>query len=207
MKFFDGGYVPVLLAAVVYGLMLIWHTGSVALNERTQETVISIQDFTAELTGRGVPRVPGTAVFLTRTRYGAPPVLKWHLRQSRALHARVFVLNVSTEMVPYVPAGERLRFEQIVPGFWRGVARFGFMQRPDIPALLQQAHDHGCAITTDDLTYFVGHETVVARDDGRGLPRWVEAIYAFMQRNSAHVTDYFKLPIENVVEVGREIAI
>jgi len=207
MKFFDGGYVPILLAALVYGLMLIWHTGSAALGARTQEAVISIQDFTVTLAERGIPRVPGTAVFLTRTRYGAPPVLKWHLRQSRSLHSRVFILHVSTEMVPYVAASERLRFEEITPGFWRGVARFGFMQRPDIPALLQQAHAHGCAITTDDLTYFVGHETVVARDDGSGLPRWVEAIYAFMQRNAVHVTDYFRLPVEDVVEIGREIAI
>jgi KUP system potassium uptake protein len=158
------------------------------------------------LVAKDIPRVPGTAVFLTRTASGAPPVLQWHLKHSRALHQRVFILNVSTEMVPYVETADRLHFEQVAPGFWRGVAKFGFMQRPDIPALLQVAHDHGCAITTEDITYFVGHETVVARGAG-GLPRWVEALFAFMQRNSAHVTDYFRLPAETVVEVGREIAI
>jgi KUP system potassium uptake protein len=207
MKILDGGYVPVLLAAAVYGVMLIWHTGAAALGARVREATMPIDAFVALLAEKSVPRVPGTAVFLTRTPKGVPPVALWHLRQSRALHERVFILNVVTAMAPQVPASERLHFEQIAPGFWRGVARFGFMQRPDVPALLQMAHDHGCTITTSDLTYFVGHETVIAREDGGGLPRWVEAIFAFMQRNSAHVTDYFRLPIENVVEIGREIAI
>jgi KUP system potassium uptake protein len=96
---------------------------------------------------------------------------------------------------------------EIAPGIWRGFARFGFLQRPDIPALLAEAHATGCGIDPTDLTYFVGHETVVAREDGPGLPHWVEAMFAFMQRNSLHVTDYFRLPPEIVVELGREIAI
>jgi KUP system potassium uptake protein len=207
MKIFDGGYVPILLAAAVYGVMLIWHTGTVAVSARSHDASMPIALFMAKLVQRGVPRVPGTAVFLTRTPSGAPPVMQWHVRHSRALHQRVFILTVATEMTPYVPVADRLRFEEIGPGFWRGTARFGFMQRPDIPALLHEAHNLGCAITTDDLTYFVGHETVVSRTDGTGLPHWVEAIFAFMQRNSSHVTDYFRLPAETVVEVGREIAI
>jgi len=123
------------------------------------------------------------------------------------LHKHVFILNLVTQPVPYVPAVQRLTVEQIAPGVWRGAASFGFMQRPDIPALLAEAHANGCAIDPDDLTYFVGHETVVAHKDGHGLPGWVEAMFAFMQRNSLHVTDYFGLPTESVVEIGREVAI
>ena len=207
VKILDGGYVPVILATLVYSVMLIWHTGAVAIGARTRESAVPMDEFVAMLAERAIPRVPGTAVFLTRTPQGAPPVLQWHVKHSRALHERVFILNVTIQMVPYLPSGERLRFEEVAPGFWRGAARFGFMQRPDIPALLELAAAHGCAITTDDLTFFVGHETVVAREDGKGLPRFVEAMFAFMQRNSIHVTDYFRLPSETVVEVGREIAI
>jgi KUP system potassium uptake protein len=151
--------------------------------------------------------VPGTAVFMTRTKFGVPPVMRWHVKHSRALHERVIVLNVTTDMAPYVPAGRRLEVIPLVPGVWRAVAHFGFMERPDIPAMLVQAHAHGCDIDPADLTYFVGHETVVSRDDGKGLPRWVEAMFAFMQRNSLHVTDYFRLPADTVVELGREVAI
>ena len=207
VKIADGGYVPVLLAAAVYGVMLVWHTGAEALGARMREAVIPIQDFLAKIESQGVPRVPGTAVFLTRTQFGVPPVMRWHVKHNRALHDRVLVLNVTTDMAPYVAAAQRLTVIPLAPGVWRAAAHFGFMERPDIPALLRQAHAHGCGIDPADLTYFVGHETVVWREDGKGLPHWVEAMFAFMQRNSLHVTDYFRLPAETVVELGREVAI
>ncbi len=81
------------------------------------------------------------------------------------------------------------------------------MERPNIPALLKTAHARGCNIDLDDITYYVGHETVISRNDRKGLPRWFEAIFAAMQRNSAHVADYFRLPSDAVVEIGRQIAI
>ena len=82
-----------------------------------------------------------------------------------------------------------------------------FRERRDVPALLREAHKRGCAIDLADVAYYVGHETVVPADDEKALPRWVEALVAFMQRNSAHLTDYFKLPVDAVVEIGREISI
>jgi KUP system potassium uptake protein len=208
LKIADGGYIPVLLAAAVYGVMWIWHAGAEALSARVSEAVLPIQDFMAMIDAKGVPRVPGTAVFMTSTTFGVPPVMRWHVKHSRALHERVFVLHVTTDMVPYVPKAQRLTVTPLVPGVWRAAAHFGFMERPDIPAVLAEAHSHhGCSIDPNDLTYFVGHETVVARRDGGGLPHWVESMFAFMKRNSLHVTDYFRLPAETVVELGREVAI
>ncbi|HZB91706.1 MAG TPA: KUP/HAK/KT family potassium transporter [Stellaceae bacterium] len=205
-KIAEGGYVPLLLAALVYGVMLIWHKGSAAVSARLQETVVPIKDFMAKL-AQGVPRVPGTAVFLTRTERDAPPVMVWHVKHNRALHERVFVLTVTIESVPWLDEATRLTFAEIAPHFWRAKARFGFMERPDIPALLRNAHAGGCGLDLADVTYYVGHETIVATEEGSGLPRWVELLYAAMQRNSAHVSDYFKLPRDAVVEIGREIAI
>jgi len=207
LKIADGGYVPLLLASAVYGVMLVWHMGAAAVGARIRDAVVPIGDFMAQIAERGVARVPGTAVFMTRTKRDAPPVLIWHVRHNRALHEYVFILSVTTENVPHVSAGQRLNVEQIAPGVWRGTARYGFMQRPDIPLLLAEAYAGGCGIDPEDLTYFVGHETVVAREDGQGLPHLVEAMYAFMQRNSLHVTDYFRLPADTVVELGREVAI
>ena len=154
-----------------------------------------------------IPRVPGAAVFLTRTQRDAPPVMVWHLKHNRALHERLFVLTVNTEPIPWVQSSERLAIEEIAPRFWRASARYGFMERPDIPALLRQACEQGCAIDLADVTYYVGHETVTPRDDAKALPRWVEAVFALMQRNSAHLTDYFKLPPDAVVEIRRQISI
>jgi KUP system potassium uptake protein len=131
----------------------------------------------------------------------------WHLRQNRALHKRLFVLTVETESVPRIRGAGRITFKEIAPNFWRACARYGFMERPDIPVLLQQAHAHGCAVSLDDVTYYVGHETIVHREDRKGLPLWLERLFAFMQRNSVHASDFFRLPPDAVVEIGRQVSI
>jgi KUP system potassium uptake protein len=202
-----GGYVPLLLAAFVYGIMLIWHRGAKAVAARLEEAVVPIGTFMANLLQGQIPRVPGTAIFLTRTKRDVPPVMIWHLKHNRSLHQRLFVLSVVIESIPWVDQASRLTFTEIAPQFWRASARYGFMERPDIPALLRQAQVNGCGIDLSDVTYYVGHETILRKDDGNALPRWIEIIYAFMQRNSVHVSDYLRLPSESLVEIGRQISI
>ena len=207
VKVREGGYVPLLLAALVYGVMLVWHRGSTAVADAIRERLVPIPKFRADVEARHVPRVPGTAVFITRTTRYTPPVMTWHVRKNRALHEKLFILTVMTESVPWVKDGERLTIKELAPNFWRATARYGFMERPDIPELLQRAPALGCAIQLDDVTYYVGHETIVPAEDGRGLPKWEEALYASMARNAAHVSDFFRLPSDSVVEIGRQIAI
>jgi KUP system potassium uptake protein len=206
-KIAEGGYVPLVLAACVYFIMLVWHIGSAAVAQSLHEAVVPISKFMNKIKEAHIPRVPGTAVFLTRTRRDVAPVMVWHLKHNRALHQYLFVLTVDTQSVPRIKEGERLTFDEIAPNFWRASARYGFMERPNIPALLHNAHMRGCNITFNDITYYVGHETVIPRGDRKGLPRWLEALFAFMQRNSSHLTDYFRLPSDAVVEIGRQIAI
>jgi KUP system potassium uptake protein len=208
LKIADGGYVPLLLAALVYGVMLIWHRGTVAVAQRLAQKPLTVEQFLADLKADGVPRVPGTAVFLTRTTSGVPPVMRWHLQHNRALHERVLVLSILTESKPRVRAADRMSVAQEGENFWRITAHYGFTERPDIPRLLREAHDKfGCAIDLDDLTYYVGHENIVHREQGPALPVWQEALFAAMVRNSSHVTDYFRLPSKQVVEIGRQISI
>ncbi len=206
-KVFAGGYVPLLLGAAVFGTMTIWHMGVDAIADRLKESQEPIGNFIAEIARRGIPRVPGTAVFLTRTTEQTPPVLIWYVRHARALHERVFILRIDTLSVPWSRYTGRLTIEPLAPGMWRGSARYGFMERPDVPALLREAEIDGCDINLKDVTYFIGHETVIARGPAMGLPRWVEAFFAFMQRNASHATDYLRVPHNAVVEIGREIAI
>ncbi|HEV2441491.1 MAG TPA: KUP/HAK/KT family potassium transporter [Steroidobacteraceae bacterium] len=207
MKIADGGYVPLLLAAAVYGVMWIWHRGAQAEAARVQDYLMPIDKLLAQLVEEHIPRVPGTAVFLTRTQKDAPPVLVWHLKHNRALHERVFILTTLIEPMPRIHQGERLKVQDLAPRMWRATARFGFMERPDIPALLRHANALGCNLKLEDVTYYVGHETVIHRDDGKGLPLIVERAFAYLQRNSTHVSDYYRLPADSVVELGREIAI
>jgi KUP system potassium uptake protein len=207
VKVADGGYVPLLLAAAVYGIMWIWHRGSRAVAERLEEDLMPVKDFTAEILSRSIPRVPGAAVFLTRTSRDVPPVLLWHLQHNRALHEQVMVLTIKTASVPWIADAKHLTVQAVAPKFWRAEATFGFMERPDIPALLETALGHGCTIDLSDLTYYVGHSSISPRDDGKGLPRWQEAIFATLERNSTHVGDVLLLPQNTTVEIGRQIAI
>ena len=206
-KILEGGYVPLVLASIVYGVMLVWHRGSLAVAQAFSERLIPVDEFMASVEARKIPRVPGTAVFLTRTLRDTPPVMVWHVKQNRALHKHLLALSVLTESVPWVEDSERMCVTPLAPNFWRATAHYGFMERPNIPALLSQARDRGCTLDLDDVTYYVGHETVIGREDRKGLPAWEESLFAAMERNAVHVTDFFRLPTDGVVEIGRQIAI
>jgi len=207
MKIAAGGYVPLVLASLVYGVMWVWHSGSRAVSEHIQTRLTPINQLLTQLAEQKIPRVPGTAVFLTRALTETPPVLMWHIKHNRALHERVLIFTATIESVPWVRHRDRLQMEDVSSGIWRATARFGFMERPDVPALLIKAKALGCHLHLDDVTYYVGHETVLHRHDGKGLFKIVEIIFAYMQRNSEHVSNFFRLPPDSVVELGREIPI
>ena len=202
-KIGEGGYVPVILAVCVR----IWHRGAAAVSVRMHEALIPVPEFMARIAEKNVPRVPGTAVFMTRTERDTPPVMVWHVKHNRALHEHLFVLRVEIQSVPWVASRNRVTIEQVAPNCWRAEARFGFMERPHIPELLTTSKSLGCTVDLDDVTYYVGHETVVGREDGMGLPAWQERFFAVMERNAVHVSDFFSLPSDQVVEIGRQVSI
>src|SRR3981189_1481296 len=193
-KIGEGGYVPVILAVSVYGVMWIWHRGAAPISLRRHEALVPVPQFMAKLASRNVPRVPGAAVFLTRTERDTPPVMVWHVRHNRALHEHLFVLRVEILSVPWIASRDRMTIENVAPNYWRAYARFGFMERPHIPELLATSKALGCTIDLDDVTYYVGHETVVGREDGLGLPAWQERFFAVMERNAVHVGAFFNRP-------------
>ena len=206
-KVAEGGYVPLLLAIAVYGVMWIWHRGVAAVAARIHESAPPIADFMAEIQSKNIPRVPGTAVFLTRSTEGVPPVMVWHVTHNRALHRHILALRIVIMPVPRINARERITVKEVAPNFWRGEARYGFMQHPDVPDLLSVSKAQGCTLDLDDVTYYVGHETVVRQKEGKRLPAWQERIFATMQRSAAHISDVLNLPHDRVVEIGRQIAI
>ncbi len=207
IKVMEGGYVPLLLASLVYGVMLIWHRGVLAIGRVAHDSAVPIAAFLDELRERSIPRVPGTAVFITRTQRDTPPVMRWHVRMNRALHERVLILTVLVERVPWVRPERCLHVDTLAPNLWRATARFGFMQRPNVPAVLRMVATHGCAVQLEDLTYYVGRESIIARERSGALHRLEVALYALMARNAAHVSDFLYLPSDCVVEIGRQVAI
>ena len=205
-KVADGGYVPLLIAVVICGMMMIWHRGATVVADRMRATIIPIDAFMAELSSGKIARTPGTAVFLTRTETDTPPVMAWQVKHNRALHSQCFILHITILPVPWLRE-ERLKITEIAPHIWRGNAVYGFMERPDIPALIAACPTFGCTVDFDDITYYIAHETVVHRDDGTGIPLWQETLFGMMERNTIHYADFFRLPNDNVVQIGRQIAI
>lgn len=207
MKFLEGGYVPILLGVGVYTIMSIWHKGLVALRTSVQADSIPIDKFLASLPGLGIQRVPGTAVFLTRSTEGAPPVVDWYARHSRALQEKVVAVTVMTEQKPWVDDDRRASMVEIAPNFWRVTARYGFLERPDLTHVIELVRNQGCKADLDKATYFVGLETIKPREDGKGLPRPIVTIFAALQRNAAHVSDTFNFPSDRIIEIGRMVEI
>jgi KUP system potassium uptake protein len=207
VKVTQGGYVPLLLAALVYGIMLIWHRGSITVAQRLSEQIMSVDEFMRWMKSQNIPRVPGTGVFLTRTAHDVPPVMIWHVKHNRALQENLFVLNAVTESIPRIKDSERLHVTEVQPNYWRATARFGFMEKPDIPGVLEQACLQNRSLKLGDVVYYVGHGTIVTRDDARGPRKWRNALYIAMERNSVHVSDFFRLPNDSVVLIGRQVVI
>jgi KUP system potassium uptake protein len=207
VKVAEGGWVPLALAVLVYAVLTVWHRGTQAVAASLRAMTEPAEQFIARITAAQVPRVPGTAVFLTRTTSDAPPVMLWHVKTNRALHRHLLALTVMTESVPWVDPEARVTVERIAPDFFRATGRYGFMERPDVPALLREAKHLGCTVDMTDLTFYVGHETVLSRADHQGLPAWQEHLFAFMQRNAAQVSDFLNLPSDATVEIGRQVEI
>ena len=207
-KVMEGGWVPLLLASIVYSVMWIWHRGATAVQKRVESEVTPLSTFIALLKSGKVARVPGSAVFFTRAKEQTPPVLDWHVRHNRALHENALTLTLTVVSVPRVDPEERLTVMREGDHFWRGEVKLGFMEHPDIPRILAQCKMQGVGIDLDDVTYYLGAETIVAAEEGKGLmPRWQEALFAAMGRNAARISDYLQLPRDQVVEIGREIEI
>ncbi|OJW12490.1 MAG: potassium transporter Kup [Legionella sp. 39-23] len=204
-KFMEGGYVPIIFAVFVYGIMLIWHTGTKAVAKRLSEVVVPINTFMTHIADEQIARVPGAAVFLTRTSEGAPSALIWHVRQNRALQKNVFILKVETKSIPWVKSSERITLKEIYPNVWRAVASYGFMERPNVPRVIRQVISKK-ALALDDMTYYVGHARIISREKGKHrLPTWIGKLYAFMQRNALHESEYFQMTPDSVVEIGRQV--
>ena len=207
IKVLDGGYIPLLLAAVICTVMVIWHRGFQATVFAINEKGMSAETFFNKLRDNDVPRVPGSAVFLTKSQSGVPPVMRWHVARNRSLQQNVLALTISVLNVPHISRVNRLAIRQVAPDYWRAVAYYGFMERPNIPALQDEITRRRCPFELDDATYYLGHETIVGREDGKGIAKWQRSCFSFMARNCTHATHYYHLPADQVVEISRRVAI
>ncbi len=142
-KVMQGGWVPLLLASIVYGVMWIWHRGATAVQRRVEAELTPLSEMVEQLKADKIARVPGSAVFFTRAKDETPPVMSWHVRQNRALHKHVLALTMTVVDIPRVDRQERLTVKHEGDCFWRADARLGFMEHPDIPDILAECKAKG----------------------------------------------------------------
>ena len=208
LKLPEGGWLPLVAGIAVFWLMWVWTKGTDIVDQRLRQLTEGLPAFLARLRAGGLTRIPGTGVFVTKTSHDLPPALLHHAEHNRVLHERLIILAVSTAEEPYVRARDRLDVQPLGHGFWRVEARYGFMQTPNLPLALRACvvADKQLDVDPESVTYYVGHERIVPTDDP-AMDGFEEFVFAFMARNAAHPTDYFKIPDEQVMEVGIRIDI
>jgi KUP system potassium uptake protein len=219
LKIPSGGWFPLVVAGFVFVLMSTWKLGRKRLSAIVAENTLPFDLFLPDLGKRNLPRVPGTAVFLTSVPSGAPPVLLHHLKHNKVLHERVLIMSVTSADIPQVGDDERITCEPLGQGFYLVNARYGFMETPDVPKVLallpgelqEQGHETS-AFKVQDTSFYLGRETLIVsrkamKADAKfgHMMRWRRKLFALMSRNAQSATAFFQLPPNRVVELGAQI--
>lgn len=208
-KLHDGGWFPLLLALVITVIMLTWRRGLALVEAARARQREPEKEFLHILATNPPMRLPGTAAFLASAAHGLPLSLTHFARHNHALHQRILLITGKLEEVPRVPDDERMRVVELAPGVTRVILHFGFMEMPRIPDGLRCGVERGLlpGVDLDEMSYYIGRETIIPREEIEGMALWREGLFSFMQRNAERSAAHFHIPAKQVVEVGVEIEI
>jgi KUP system potassium uptake protein len=201
IKVIDGGYVPLLVGAFVFAIMLTWKRGRALLLRRTIELSPHLAPFIANL--GDVVRVPSIGVYTTSHVEHVPPSVVYQAKRMHVLPKTIILFNLAHEPLPSVAGSDRVEATEIGSGFYRVIGHVGFMERPNVPAMVEDAVASLGLVATSDLTYFVSHDSVLAMDAGE-MSAVRESIFAFLLRNAEPATRYFGIPPDRVIELGMQ---
>ena len=206
LKITHGGWLPLVIGGLLFTLMTTWKSGRKLVAQRMAARAAPIEDFLKTVVETRPARVPGTAVFMTAQPRGTPPALAHNLRYNKVLHEHVITLMVATRPVPHVLANDRATVRHMGHGLFEVVLHYGFMEDPNVPEGLMRAREQGLELDEEDVTYFLGRETLIVTSSP-GMAMWRERLFVLMARNAVRATTYFSLPPERVVELGVQVEI
>ncbi len=203
----DGGWFPLVVAALFFLLMSTWKRGRAVLRRRMQTGELPFELFLKDLETREMARVPGTAIYMYSNPEATPPALLHNLKHNKVLHEDVALLSVETSDDPHVPASERVQVETLQDGFYRILVRHGFADDVNIPRALDRIDEPGLKLKLQETTFFLGRERILATKDREedGMALWRDRLFGIMARNERRATDFFGLPPNRVVELGAQV--
>jgi KUP system potassium uptake protein len=201
----EGGWLPLLVAAVIFVLLTTWAKGRELMIARLREAAMPVKVF-IQSAASSATRVPGTAVFMTSAADGVPHALLHNLKHNKVIHDRVILLTVKIADMPYVEEDTRCRLEDMGDGFHRLIVKYGFMQEPDVPAALARLTGCGPAFKMMDTSFFLARQTLLP-SSRPGMAIWREKLFAWMLNNSESAMEFFRLPTNRVVELGSQVEI
>jgi KUP system potassium uptake protein len=204
LKIPSGGWFPLLVAGAVFTVMTTWNSGRGLLASRLAERSMTVEELLERMRDPAIARVEGTAVYLGRHDAGVPPALLHNLRYNKVVHSRVVLLSMRTDSSSRVAEEERVTLERLAPEFYRVVARHGFAEDPEVPAVLDRLRTMGLDVDAEEATFFLGRETLLATDRP-GMAIWRERLFTVLSRNARRATRYFRIPSHRVCELGAEI--
>jgi len=206
-KFFEGGWYPVLVATLVFGVMTVWRSGIKDLGEVVHKDREPLANFFERIKADPPIRFPGTAIYLTSSRQYTPPILLREMQHAPALHERMIFVTIKIEDVPRVYSADRAEITDLEDGFHQVLLRYGFMQTPNVRLALRFCEVHGLTIDPDASTFYVGSD-IVTPGDGGGLFRTVKGgLFRFLWRNSNRAFATYNLPPDQVITIGRQIRV
>jgi KUP system potassium uptake protein len=207
LKITQGGWMPLTFGATIFIVMISWRAGIDAMRQKLVLMTEPTEHFFRRLMENKIPRIPGTAIFLTRATEAIPPPIVQHVAQIGALHEILIALTVEFEELPRVPSEQRIKVVHVFEGLWYVTAYFGFIEIPDLPTVIREAHNLGCPAEQDKAVYFGLRDKIVPISRGNLVLRWQLALFAFMFRNSVGASVLFRIPSHQYLEVGRQLEV
>ena len=205
LKILDGGWFTLTVAGIIMLAIVTWRDGKKALGRQFASMGLPMNLFLDSLVASERPiRIPGTAVFMSVSSTGTPITLLHHYKHNKVLHEQILLLSITSSETPFVPSASRLEVTSLGHGFFRVIARYGFMQTPSVPEILRLAQAQGLNTRMETTTFYLGRETLLT-GGGTKMAAWRKSLFAFMSRNAWNATTFFGIPPGRVVELGSQV--
>ncbi|HET9069337.1 MAG TPA: potassium transporter Kup [Amaricoccus sp.] len=205
-KLHDGGYVPLIIAAIVGTLVFTWVRGTAIVNAKARAASVGTEQLIAMLKKSHPARVPGTAVFLTSDPESAPAALMHNLKHNHVLHERNFIVTVATATTPKATDAERIAIEPLADSFWRIRLTYGYMEVPNVPKALALARREGIVLEMMSTSYFLNRRSFRPSREG-GMPYWQDQLFISMTKAASDASHFYRLPSNRVLELGQQLVV